>query len=184
MKNYLGISLIIWASIIILSLIFAWNLVQIELVQLNITPIDKRFLLSVFIILFNPFIIQFTWYLWFIVGFLGGLIIKEPKDGLISSLFSISSFYMIFLIYQMQFNIFIGYSLLGLLIFMFISSLGGCLGGLIHRDDKKYVEYEKNKLNFSFSSCPKCGQDFDSNPLICSYCGSDLLEKVKENKEK
>ena len=184
MKNYFGFSLIIWASIIILSLIFTWNLIQIEISQINFGLIDKQFFLSIFIVLFNPFLIQNTWYLWLIVGFIGGLIIREPKDGLILSLFSISSFYLIFLIYQIQFNIFLGYSFIGLLLFMFISSLGGLLGGLIHQDDKKNIKHENNKTSFSFSSCPKCGRDFDSNPLICSYCGSEILKKEKEIKEK
>ncbi|NHI94443.1 MAG: hypothetical protein EAX96_18275 [Candidatus Lokiarchaeota archaeon] len=177
MKNYFGISLIIWALLMIISIIFTWNMIQQEINSLLITQIDKRFFFTIFNIIFNPFYFQFTWYLWFIAGFIGGLLIREPRDGIFLNIFSISSFYLIYLIYQIQFNIFMGFSLIGLLIFMLISSFGGLLGGLIHRDNIKTLEHKKEASISSLSTCTKCGQTFDSNPLLCSYCGSEISKK-------
>lgn len=180
MKNYFGVSMLIWGVAFALALLVAWPVVLQNSLLLTTLSVDRRFLISVFYILFNPSSNVLVWVIWLIAGFLGGLLIKGIKSGILVSAFSVGVLFLIFelLVFPVQallYSIFdILLSPIWVLSVIGVTILGGCLGGFIRKEGKEETADIEEMKKEPKIKCPACGQEFDSNPLICSYCGAKI----------
>ncbi|MHA1143160.1 MAG: hypothetical protein ACTSRW_00305 [Candidatus Helarchaeota archaeon] len=183
MKNYFGLTMFLWIVSFVLAILFTWSfIIQNYILSPFILP-DKRFLMSVLIVLFAPFNNIFVCTIWFITGLAGGILIRGLKSSIYLSVFAVSVLYSMFagLFLQLLPTIFtISYILMNLSSFLTVLAvtvLGGCLGGLIRPDPKpSTIQIGKKKVSI-LSKCPSCGREYDSKPLLCCFCGTEMSEE-------
>ena len=111
--------------------------------------------------------------------------IRGVKSSVYLMVFTVPILYFLylFLFFQVQptiFSIIIWAQNVGsFFLVLGLSLVGGLLGGLVRPDPKPPLLSEQELKVGIISKCSACGQEFDSNPLVCSYCGEYLQSRHK-----